>query len=287
MKKINENQKVTLTLGQLKKLVKESTDPAEGFLKGCVAKLKDEGVNPKDWRILDDKFWNEMQEFLKNYGDGTDIKNFAMSVNRKWSEMADSNTDPMFMALGDSIRQALLKSGAVKMNENTKVTLTFGQLKRLVKESSGSTIADIIHELGGDDEYEVFNCMEQWLTEDGIYGSSDADPAYEPDSYSSIAFESVSDFLYKDEPVITLKYISPIFGSDDTDGKETVYFQLEQLEKTLGLKRNGWINPGDGKDLVTHDGRETGNVMHIVKIPLKIVDMDKFKEFLSKLCNNQ
>ena len=135
MKKINENTKVTVTLKQLKKLVKESTDPAEGFLKGCVAKFKDEGVNPKDWRTLDDKFWNEMQEFLKNYGDETDIKNFAMSVNRKWSEMANSNTDPMFMALGDSIRQALLKSGAVKMNENTKVTLTFGQLKRLVKES--------------------------------------------------------------------------------------------------------------------------------------------------------
>ena len=91
----------------------DKTDPAEMFLKGAAAKFKDEKLNPSDWKKLDERLWEEMQAFVKEYGStyGIDLKSFSIAVDRAWMKLVDSmENDPMFMALGDSTRQMIVNA---------------------------------------------------------------------------------------------------------------------------------------------------------------------------------
>lgn len=92
------------------------SNPAETFLKGAVKKFKDKKVDPKNWQKLDDLFWEEMQGFVKEYGSmyGIKLKTFAVDVDKTWMKLYDEggfSRDEMFMALGDSTRQMIVKAG--------------------------------------------------------------------------------------------------------------------------------------------------------------------------------
>ena len=101
---------------QLKKMneaEEKMVDPAITFLRGAVEKFKDEKLDPKDWQKLDDRLWEEMQNFVKEYGSayGLKLATFSVEVDKAWMRAYDANkNDPMFLALGDSTRQMIIKA---------------------------------------------------------------------------------------------------------------------------------------------------------------------------------
>ena len=153
--------------------------------------------------------------------------------------------------------------------------------EELANESSNKRIVDIVNELGYDEM--IFSNIEDWLIENGVYGS--IENSFEPYSYVHMYFD---DFMYEKEPVITLEYLSD--GNNpmsDTEGKTTAFENLKHIEQILGMKRNGWLNPGNGKEIVKANqvtyGTKPGDMLNIVQIPLKIVDMEKFKNFIEQV----
>ena len=60
MRKLNENQKITLTIGQLKQLVKESADENTSLFNDVKTAIADS---------IDDIFWNFQERLGIKYGD--------------------------------------------------------------------------------------------------------------------------------------------------------------------------------------------------------------------------
>ena len=120
MKKTYTKKQITEAIAfwknQLKKMneaEEKMVDPAITFLRGAIEKFKDEKLNPKDWQKLDDRLWEEMQNFVKEYGSAYSLKlaTFSIEVDKAWMRAYDANkNDPMFLALGDSTRQMIIKA---------------------------------------------------------------------------------------------------------------------------------------------------------------------------------
>ena len=156
MKKIDENTKITLTLAQLRKLVRES----DGSFFDVPPREEDWDIDPKfmDLALIfmgmsddncvrdqyDDKNWHEGDWSVRNEVPTPNYEirykyHLVGTVNyaEKEYDVFDNSVVPG-NKLGDFLRAINaegFKRKNEKIDENMKVTLTFGQLKRLVMES--------------------------------------------------------------------------------------------------------------------------------------------------------
>ena len=163
---LNEKSKVTLTMGQLKRLVKEAADLEE---KNAIYEIDLERITDGESEdYIDDARYAGVYHNLE---DAIEDAKHAVSTYAKlgekviatvyeqeereggnydepfpvWTSKFEDgnphqapNNKPLKHGLNEN-RMNIMK----KINENTKVTLTLGQIKRLVKESSGGGKARI------------------------------------------------------------------------------------------------------------------------------------------------
>lgn len=161
------------------------------------------------------------------------------------------------------------------------------KLMKIAEEISGddklssTKISDAVEEMGYD-PYEFFEKMEQWLIDGGVYGLFY--DSFKPYNYCHVAFEDIGDFF---NSIITLEYLSKGLAMEDTEGKKWANKDLNSIIEQMGLSVDGWIHPGDWKEITKDNqityGTKKGDFLNTIRLRLKITDQNKFKEFVKKV----
>ena len=145
-RRIDENQKVTLTLGQLKRLVKEERERWRYGPRPLYSEINSRlSFNIDAKEPTTDEIVKELEN--DEYGYTVDVvsrsaKRDVIAVKNEYNEYCkvEVEFDPYIWSAEQISKQAYndlikSKSDETKIDENQKTTLTIEQLKRLVRES--------------------------------------------------------------------------------------------------------------------------------------------------------